>query len=307
MPDWVRFAAIGVATVAAACGDSTSIAQTEHIEDSNLPIKESARSSDYIGEFAQEPMVFMWQVQSDAPDGDFAYLADQGVSVVMAFRLVTWPDDVVTAYLDGADRAGLTVSAYLGLFRTGEASDCHFSPEGIDFVKRFKSHPAISMWHTIDEPAEHNVGKDCQRNLYRTVKKLDPNRPILMSTNNNTPNKYRKYFTEDAFDILEFHKYVNPEPGLKEEIMLQTFKMFRSSDYPLILTLRAFNSPHKERRIDMVPGSLKTQYQFFIRDPGLTRHFGFYGWDLAPNKGIKAIPELKQEFEDLMKEFRAAH
>jgi hypothetical protein len=64
------------------------------------------------------------------------------------------------------------------------------------------------------------------------------------------------------------------------------------------VTLRAFNAPRKVKRLDMRPGTLFEQYRFFFEEQKVTRNIGFYGWRLAPNKGIKQIDWMRTEFEE---------
>lgn len=244
--------------------------------------------------------ILMWQVQRDEPRGTFDYLRGIGVDAIQAFRLATWPKARVDAYLDAALRSKLKVIVYLGIFRIGNDTDCRYSDEGLEFLREYRKHPAVFAWHTIDEPAEHDISKPCQRALYAAVKAIDSEKPVMLSANNNTSAKFRKYFAEDAFDILEMHKYVNPGVGWRQRRLVSSFQKHRSRDYPVIITLRAFNAPHKPRRKPMSPGSLHEQYEFFIENSGISPHFGLYGWDLAPNRGISQIEDLKAEFESFM-------
>ena len=244
--------------------------------------------------------ILMWQVQKDEPHGTFDYLRRLGVDAIQAFRLATWPKTRVDDYLDAALRSELKVIVYLGVFRMGDDADCRYSDEGLAFIREYRAHPAVFAWHTIDEPAEHNVSKACQRALFGAVKAIDGERPVMLSANNNTSAKYRNYFAEDAFDILEMHKYVNPGVGWRERRLVSSFQKHRGREYPVIITLRAFNAPHKPRRKPMIPGSLREQYKYFVETSGITPHFGLYGWDLAPNRGISQIEDLQAEFESFM-------
>jgi hypothetical protein len=254
----------------------------------------------------KEPIVMMWQVQQSGPQGDFEKLKALGINTVQASRLASWPADQVKAYLDGAQKTGLKVIVFLGLFREGDDANCGYRDEALQFVRTYKSHPAIYAWHTVDEPAEHGITAACQRRLYKLVKAEDPSRPIMISTNNNTEAKYQQFFTEDAFDILEMHKYVNPRPGISQQRLMSLFTSNRKRSYPVIITLRAYNAPHKEKRESMTADSLEEQFEFFIKRPGLTRNVAFYGWDLNPSIGIKADPALQRQFEELMQRDKPA-
>ena len=300
MTKWQILAAVSVIAVSAGCsepqapaGGDTTLAMAEK----SSPATASKRSGG--------PMVVMFQVQKDAPDGDFDTLAAAGVTHVQSFRLATWPDDIVRPYFDGAAKAGLGIIVALNPFLEGTDGSCRYQDAAFDFIRRYKDHPAHFGWQLVDEPAEHGITAACQRALYKEVKKLDPRPNILVTANNNSRAKYAEFFAEDAFDILEIHKYVNPSPSKAEQRLLDLFVEQRSREYPVIMTFRAFNSPHRERRVDMIPGSLEEQYQFFVVEPGLTRNYGFYGWDLSPNLGIKQLPALRVEFDAFMARRRA--
>lgn len=253
---------------------------------------------------ASEPIFMMWQVQQTGPKGDFEELRSLGINTVQASRLATWPAADVQAYLDGAERTGLKVIVYLGIFRKGSDANCDYSPEALQFMRTYKSHPAIYAWHTVDEPAEHDITVACQRRLYRLVKTEDPGRPVMISTNNNSQSKYSRYFAEDAFDIFEMHKYVNPRPGVSQQLLMSLFKSNRRRDYPVIVTLRAYNAPQREKREAMTSDSLQEQYRFFIEEPKLTRNVAFYGWGLSPSVGIKDDPALREQFVTLMRSLK---
>lgn len=246
------------------------------------------------------PIVLMWQVQQSGPTGDFELLRKLGVNAVQASKLATWPDAEVQAYLDGAQRAGMKVFVYLGIFLEGRGPDCRYADAGTRFVRAYRSHPAIYAWHSLDEPAGHGVARECQRALYDAIKALDPSRPVMISSNTDDRDAYERYFEERAFDILEMHKYVNPHPSDAQGRLLDLFRSHRSRDYPVIITLRAFNAPHKLARRPMTEGSLAEQYAFFFAEPRLTRNMGFYGWELSPNKGIKDDADLRRDFGALM-------
>jgi hypothetical protein len=249
-----------------------------------------------------EPIVLMWQVQQSGPTGDFELLRSAGVNAVQASRMATWPEADIRAYLDGAARNGLKVFAYLGIFREGTGPDCRYSDEAARFIRAWISHPAIYAWHSLDEPGSNHITRDCQRALYRAIKALDPGRPVMLSSNNDDAGDFDRYFTEDAFDIFELHKYVNPRPDAAQERMLELLRTRRTRDYPVIITLRAYNAPHKPARLPMTEDSLREQYRYFIEGPRLTRNFGFYGWDLSRNHGIKSDPGIRRMFDDLMED-----
>ena len=52
----------------------------------------------------------------------------------------------------------------------------------------------------------------------------------------------------------------------------------------------------------MSPADLRSQYDFFFGENAVGQNIGFYGWELAPNKGIKQLPEMRTGFEQLMQQ-----
>ncbi len=254
----------------------------------------------------KEPIVLMWQVPWNTTEGDLAYLASQGITHTQSFAHGGRPDEDVLEHLEALKRHGLKAFVYLGKLRQ-TPNGCRYPARTVDRILKMKDNPTIAAWHTVDEPANHDISKECQRDLYEQVKALDPDRPIMVSTNNNRRFKYSEFFTEDAFDILDIHYYVNPHIARGQQNLINFFKEFRTRDYPVIITFRAFESPHRPNRKKMVPGSFGDQYNFFIADAGVTRNFGFYGWKLSPNVGIKRLPNLQRDFESLMGWWRSVN
>ena len=80
----------------------------------------------------------------------------------------------VDGYLDAAQAAGVGVVAYIGGKVEGQGATCALSEAGAAFVKQHADAPAMLAWHTVDEPVNHKVTKECQRRLYEQVKLLDP-------------------------------------------------------------------------------------------------------------------------------------
>src|SRR5262249_32544273 len=114
--------------------------------------------------------------------------------------------------------------------------------------------------------------------------------------------EYDGYFDERAFDILDLHKYPNPDVGPAQQRLLSVFKQNRHRKYRVIATLRAFEAPAKATRLTMRQGTLFQQYNFFFGSDRVGEDIGFYGWRLAPNLGVAQIDWLKQEFQQLKTE-----
>ncbi len=248
------------------------------------------------------PVVMMWQVLGDDPAGEFQTLKGLGINTVQAFHLKEKPPAYVDAYLRAAEAADMAVIPFIGPQMEGSGDKCNVPDSGKDFIRRYGSSAAIVAWHSADEPALRDVSKQCQTQLYSQIKALDPARPVFLSTNFSRQSEYDEYFTEASFDILDLHKYVNPQVGLGQRNLIELFRKNHRRSYPVIVTLRAFNAPLREKRVDLGNGDLRAQYQYFFESAPVTRNIGFYGWDLSPSVGITKIPALRSEFEQLMRE-----
>ncbi|MEW6221016.1 MAG: hypothetical protein AB1634_16000, partial [Thermodesulfobacteriota bacterium] len=126
---------------------------------------------------------------------------------------------------------------------------------------------------------------------------LDPERPVMLSTNCVTREEFAAFFTEGAFDILEMHAYVNPQVGDRQRQQIASFLAVRRGRYPLIVSLRAFEGAGWQ---PLPPGSLAAQREFYRQQQDLTENLGFYGWDLSPNRGLRQVERLRQELLALM-------
>jgi len=254
-----------------------------------------------------EPIAMMWQVAGDDPEADFAVLGSLGVNTVQSFSLASRPQEYVERYLRAAEAAGMAVVPFVGRRKNQPGDPCSLSGSGRRFVERYRGNPAIAAWHSVDEPGLRGISRDCQAALYAAVKTLDPARPVLLSANFTSQREYDQYFSESAFDILDLHKYVNLGIGPGQRALVRLFRQNRKRSYRVIITLRAFNSPAKFWRFDMREGSLFDQYRYFFEDEKLTPDIGFYGWSLAPNRGLANLPKLAAEFEQLVREKLRPH
>jgi hypothetical protein len=249
-----------------------------------------------------DPIVMMWQVAGADPASDIGALRELGVNTVQSFSLVARPQDYVERYLAAAETAGMGVIPFVGNRKTDRGDPCELPEAGIQFILRHRSSAAIVAWHSADEPELRDIPKACQVRLYARIKALDATRPVLVSANLTSQEEYDTYFAEDAFDILDLHKYVNWRVASPQRDLVRLFRENRRRSYPVIVTLRAFDSPHKFWRFDMDEGDLLGQYRYFFEEERLTRNVGFYGWNLSPNRGIADLPALRSEFERLMRE-----
>ncbi len=249
-----------------------------------------------------ERIVMMWQVTGKDYAGDFGQLKAAGVNVAQSFSLARMQPEYVEGYFRAAAGAGIGIVAFIGNFVEGSDAGCGLSAAGQAFVKAHAAEPALLAWHTVDEPARDGITKACQRRLYEQVKSLDPAHRVMVSVNFTRQPEYDQYFDEQAFDLLDLHRYPNPAVGPAQQRLIDLFRRNRTRDYRVIVTLRAFDAPGKARRENMRGGDLADQYAYFFKTNRITDDIGFYGWRLAPNLGISQIGRLKAEFQQFSRE-----
>jgi hypothetical protein len=242
-------------------------------------------------------IVMMWQVTGKDYAESFRVLKLMGVNTAQSFALADMDPAYVDGYFKAAEASGIGVVAFIGKFIEKPGGSCALSEAGQTFVRAHASKPALLAWHTVDEPVNDGFTKECQRRVYKQVKSLDKRHAVMVSVNFTKQDEYDQYFDEGAFDILDLHRYVNPDVGPAQQRLVDMFKQNRKRrDYRVIVTLRAFEAPGKIRRQNMRGGTLDEQYQYFFVANKVSDDIGFYGWRLAPNLGISQIDWLKTDF-----------
>ena len=247
--------------------------------------------------------VFLWQVKAPITDTEMAQLKNYGVTTIQSFRLLDKSEAEILNYLDLALKYDIKVMVYLQIFveRLRGSQGCKLNERGRELLKKYYHHQAIYAWHTLDEPAQHDWSKQCQQDLHDYVKSVNPDLKVMISTNIFTQEHYDNYFAPTAMDVMDLHKYSNPNAKWKQMQMLELYeKNSTQKDIELIITLRAFNAPHKKLRLDMTPTSLIDNYNKLVQNNTLTKNLGFYGWDLSSNLGIKKSDYIRQQFLDVL-------
>jgi hypothetical protein len=248
-------------------------------------------------------IVLMWQVTGKDYAESFRELKQMGVNAAQSFALADADPAYVNGYFEAAEANGIGVVAFIGKFIQKTDGACGLSEAGQAFVRAHASKPALLAWHTVDEPVNDGFTKDCQRRVYKQVKSIDPRHAVMVSVNFTKQQEYDQYFDEGAFDILDLHRYVNPDVGPAQQRLVDAFRQNRKRrDYRVIVTLRAFESPGKMRRQYMRSRTLEDQYRYFFEANPISKDIGFYGWRLAPNLGISQIDWLKSEFSQFSQE-----
>ena len=240
-----------------------------------------------------DKLVLMWQVPKTVTDTEVGLLVKHGVNLVQSFRLRKWSDDEIKSYLNRFQGYDIGVIMTIGWFAKINNKPSLDYDGMAAFIQRWKDHPSVFAWHPFDEPSNKRVPASYQEEVYKLIKNVDPDHPVFVSWNGTSPRHYDCCFSEQAFDILDLHAYVKFAPTRRQEKLNREFTRHKKRSYPIIITIRAFNGP---KRPDLLPNGLELQYTFFFKTNHITKNIGFYGWQLAPNRGISQVPGIMNQF-----------
>jgi hypothetical protein len=136
----------------------------------------------------------------------------------------TWGTDQGTKkYLDEAHRQGLLVDAGIWIdyvdakktvsYLNGREYMDKKEKEALDYVRRFKRHPAVLAWNVGNEcifftkdPAEREALCKFLENLIQKVKKEDPDHPVIYASVNSLDLPYIKKYVPSV-DIIGMNIY----------------------------------------------------------------------------------------------------
>ena len=141
--------------------------KTSFLEE-NFEVANRNAPSPFAGKFP----IFMYNAQAE----DYGQLADMGFSVIKSDWSVLssgkYPPGEIQRCLDSAQANGIaiTIAANSG-------------PIKLDYVSKFKSHPALFGWYLADEPGGADL-LDTIRNYNIAVKTVDQFRPTMVTMNN---------------------------------------------------------------------------------------------------------------------------
>jgi len=254
----------------------------------------------FAGPSLNDRLVVMWQVQHDVTDRELAFMKEKGINIIQSFRVRLWNENEIKSYLDRAQKAGMGVIISLTGLTKRIDNVWTFSPGPGDvaFIKKWKEHPALFAWQLFDEPAnpDDRISAAIQEEAYRYIKSADPQTRVYQSWNGTSEESYRCCFSEDSFDILDLHAYINDSIGIRQRKLVEEFRKHQKKTYPIVITLRADDGGvFKKLPID----GLKQQYDYFFTTNNITRNIGFYGWKLSPYRGISQVPDIMRQFKEL--------
>ncbi len=192
-----------------------------------------------------------------AVEVDFPRLAEAGFNLVHTYQ---WEGksnhDWGKAWLDAAHKHGLM--ALVGLYRP-RVRKMEFEPCA-KRIERYRRHPALLAWHTMDEPAwekEGDPGEKYMPAVYRFVKKHDPHHPVTAVVCHFTDTKR----FVDTVDIMQADYYpIPPIPpsyysgtgfrGIK--IFVDAWREASNASKPFWFVCQAFDySLSKEKKYDV--------------------------------------------------------
>ncbi|MDH4161663.1 MAG: hypothetical protein OEW15_03105 [Nitrospirota bacterium] len=248
---------------------------------------------------SNDRLVLMWQVQNTVSDEELVVLKRKGVNLVQSFPLITWRDAEIRSYLDRMHKFGFgVVMTVVSMSEKGPSGWSIRESALVGFIRKWRTHPAVFAWHTFDEPSNRGVAevpKELQERVYGLVKSIDPDHPVMISWNGTSFWHYR-FFSEQAFDVLDLHAHITDTVGRRQAALINEFRKRRARDYPVIVTIATVYRPGNK---PLPEDAVIQQYRYFFGENVVTRNIGFYGWDLSRNIGIRKDTSLLSQFLDL--------
>ena len=102
-------------------------------------------------------------------------LANEGFNIVMPY-VGKSDDEKIKTYLDAAEMAGIKV--LLELPRSIVIKED--TDRIIEFVHKFKNHPAVFAWYCFDEPELKKLPPTTLRKAYKAIKTEDLDKPVVV-------------------------------------------------------------------------------------------------------------------------------
>lgn len=244
-----------------------------------------------------EPIRLMWQVTPEVGKlSEICELKKYGINYVQSFGLLRQKPEYIEAYLNEAAGCGMRVMVFVGREFNENPDKRQALKNIVDTIKYYDANPAIYAWHAIDEPANDSLSVE-ETARYVAAVKAATKKKIFVSTNAINNAEVKNFLDAVPADLFDFHRYVNPFVGERQHRMVRSLLANARSKSNIIITCRAFNSPHKIQRLNIQPGVMRQELDLYLRSG--FNNIGFYGWNLAPNEGIAKDPEIMNEFKSV--------
>ena len=234
---------------------------------------------------------------------DFDLAQEAHFNAVLDYPLMLQSDEVIEGYLDLCYQYGFRVFVPLPYY--DKETDFLNRAEIESQVNRWKSHPAVYSWYTLDEPVSNSVPKASQEEFYDLVKSLDTKPVSIAVAAANTDEEWESYFTEKAFDLVFFAMYPYVQGGtryvnLYMNLCITRFLAHKKEDYPVIPIIQAFYDSDESDYVNPT-GHLEEMYEVFEDYELVSNGLAFYAWRPGGNKiGIRADPLLRDEVKELI-------
>jgi len=234
---------------------------------------------------------------------DFDLAQEAHFNAVLDYPLMLQSDEVIEGYLNLCYQYGFRVFVPLPYY--DKETDFLNRSEIERQVNRWKSHPAIYSWYTLDEPVSNSVPKASQEEFYDLVKTLDTKPVSIAVTGSNTDEEWHSYFTEKAFNLLFFAMYPYVQGGTEYvnvymNLCISRFLTYKKEDYPVIPIIQAFYDSDESGYVNPT-GHLEEMYEVFEDYELVSDGLAFYAWRPGGNKrGIRADTFLRDEVQELI-------
>lgn len=233
-------------------------------------------------------------------------IKETGFNVVQSYTLIYRDDNRVKNFLDRCQSLGLKcIPSLSAVFQLHELPES----KAKDFISKWKSHPAIYSWYTLDEPMLHKIDKIEQKRVYDFVKFWDSQIPVSMAiVSSNDEQMHKDHNCSYAYDILIADcypiSYWNKSGWDTVEQLENCFgqgvrntKKYANGK-SVIPLMQAFYDRDEAKHFKP-HGTIKNQYQVW-KNNGVKGNAGFYAWQHTKGPGLHEDKELREEVKDFL-------
>lgn len=235
---------------------------------------------------------------------DIKYLEaikDCGFNTVLIYTILFWNSERVKSFLDRCKELELKC---MPSFHTCYST--HELPESkvVEFIRQWKSHPAIYSWYTFDEPIVREIAVESQIVTYDLVKNLDPEHPVsICICARNDPHYYDEHFTSESYDLLLANCY----PICKWNIFDHDYEGLRKYFGKAVENVKRleFNAipvlqAHYDGDALQDPlGTIANQYRVW-KDGGIKGNVAMFAWRWSGGPGLYDDEGLREEVKNFL-------
>ena len=173
-----------------------------------------------------------------------------------------------------------------------------------EVVRKTKGLPGVVAWNLLDEPEVHRITPDALKEAYDTIRRTDPNHPVIVNLCQST--RFAEFI--GATDVASYDHYPFPIPHEFGWIRRanRTMRELTGGRKPLLAILQTYGgSPGRAKPPENMPtlAQLRASMYAFICD-GATM-FAYYSWyDRPPTRCLVNHPEMRSYTRVLNDELR---